>query len=251
MIKLVCVLEKKAGISDKDFHDYWLNSHGPRVREHMKKLKARRYVQSHLIDHPENEAGRALRGMLPPAPGVTEIWWDSIEDYEAALASEAGREAFADIASDERNFLDQANTQAFFTEEHVIFDHSAARIPLEKAIKIVYILNRRSDLTHDECMRTWLDDHGPLLRKFAARLPNRVKYVQAHTLQNEVNSALAARRGLAAPPDGVTTVWWDPDASVPEDLANEALAVMAADEARFVDLSRSRRFFTKEHLIFG
>ena len=217
----------------------------------MKAMKAKRYVQSHIIDHPENEAGRALRGMLPPAPGITEIWWDSVEDYKAAGASEAGRAAFADIAKDELNFLDQSKTQAFFTEEHVIFDYSKERIPLEKAMKIVYILNRKQDLTHEECMRTWLHDHGKLLTHFASLLPNRVKYIQAHTIENDVNAALAARRGLSAPPDGVTTVWWDLDATLNAEIAAKALEVMAADEARFVDLSRSRRFFTKEHVIVG
>ena len=32
MIKLVYVIRKRADVSEKDFHEYWLKTHGPLVR---------------------------------------------------------------------------------------------------------------------------------------------------------------------------------------------------------------------------
>src|SRR5450432_2483706 len=104
MIKLVYVVERRADVAPKDFHDYWLNAHGPRVRGHAGAIRARRYVQSHLIDTPGNEGLRASRGMLDPTPGITEVWWDSLDDFQAAAGDPAGADALADLADDEATF---------------------------------------------------------------------------------------------------------------------------------------------------
>ena len=90
MIKLVYVLERREDVSPKDFHEYWLKSHGPKVRDRAKAIRAKRYVQSHIIDTPANEGLRSVRGMLPPVPGITEVWWDSLEDFQAAASDPAG-----------------------------------------------------------------------------------------------------------------------------------------------------------------
>ena len=47
MIRLVCLLRRKPGLSLADFHDYWKNSHGPLVASFAGDLSIVRYVQTY------------------------------------------------------------------------------------------------------------------------------------------------------------------------------------------------------------
>lgn len=252
MIKLVYVLQRRPDVAAADFHDYWLKSHGPKVRGHAAAIRARRYVQSHLIDTPANEGLRAPRGMLPPAPGITEVWWDSLADFQAAGADPAAAAAFADLAEDEAKFIDIAASQIFLTQEHPIFDFTGGRKFGPEAVKCTYLLARRPDMTVEACHATWLADHGPLVASFA-RAAKMARYVQSHTIAPEINAGFAAARGLAEPLDGITEVWFrgmaDLGGGAPADAPSDG-GPLAVDERRFVDMTRSRCFFTSEHEIF-
>lgn len=252
MIKLVSVLDRRADVAPADFYDHWLTSYGPRVQRHAAALGARRYVQSHLIDTPANEALRAARGMLPPVAGVGELWWDSLDDVEAALHDPAARAAWEDLAADENTFVDLSGSQVFLTTEHLIFDHTDRRPLGADAVKVAYLLNRRNGLTVEDCHRTWLQDHGPLVASFAELL-HTAKYVQSHTTATELNEQLTAGRDFAAPYDGITEVWLE--SLVEREGGNSeerrrAGTAMAEDERRFVEMGRSRCFMTKEFVIF-
>ena len=250
MIKLLYVIERKADVSPKDFYEYWLRSHGPRVKSHAGTLNMKRYVQSHLLDIPDNEVHRSLRGMLPPVAGLTEVWWDSLEAYLAAVSTDAAREASADLLADEETFIDIARSSLFITQEHVIFDYGKERPLGPDATKVAYIVSRRDDMSVEACHKTWLEDHGPLVRNITERLPNRTKYVQSHTIAPEINAAISKKRGMAPAFDGLTEVWVNPNITVPADINAEANKLLIADERRFVEFSRSRRFMTKEYPIF-
>jgi hypothetical protein len=250
MIKLVYVLERRADVSPKDFHDYWLNSHGPKVRGHAEAIRARRYVQSHLIDTPANEGLRSVRGMLEPVPGITEVWWDSLEDLQAATADPAGAAALADLGEDEAKFIDLPRSQVFLTKENFIFDFTGGAKFGPETVKCTYLLKRRNDLTPEACHQTWLVDHGPLVASFARGL-KMSRYIQSHTIAPEINAGFVASRGLAEPLDGITEVWLpslNPGGD-PEEGRRGGVA-MVEDERRFVDMGHSRCFFTQEHEIF-
>jgi hypothetical protein len=251
MIKLVYVITRKAGMSAGAFHDYWLNRHGPLVARQAKALRLRKYVQSHLIDHPANEALRRARGMAAPVDGITEVWWDSPADMKAADATAEGAASGAILARDEAGFIDFANSQVFLTQEHTIFDHTGGRGPGPEAVKVTYLLARRPDLTQAECHRTWLDDHGPLVASFA-EVSRLQKYVQSHTIAPEANAGFRAARGYLPPLDGITEVWIGSLADLERDSqeGRKAAAAAVEDERRFVDMGASRCFLTREHLIF-
>ena len=252
MIKLVYVLQRRDDVPEKDFHDYWLRSHGPRVKRHAKAIRAKRYVQSHIIDTPGNEGLRAVRGMLPPAPGITEVWWDSLEDFQAAGADPSGQAAFADLAQDEATFIDIPRSQIFLTQEHPIFDFTGGRKLGPEAAKVTYLLARKDGMSQEACHETWLADHGPLVASFA-RASGMCRYVQSHTIAPEINAGFAAARGLAEPLDGITEVWFPQLGAQgrgdPAD-AQRAGPALVEDERRFVEMGKSRCFFTREHEIF-
>ncbi|MGH7923764.1 MAG: EthD domain-containing protein [Candidatus Binatus sp.] len=253
MIKLVYVLSRRDEIVPTAFYEYWLNSHGPRVRRHAGAIGARKYVQSHLIDTPANRGMQESRGMMEPAAGITEVWWESLADLEASFREPAGVAAVEDLASDEAKFIDIGRSQVFVTEEHTIFDYSADVKLGAEAVKVTYLLSKLDKLTVAECHRTWLNEHGPLVTGFAKTM-HAAKYIQSHTIAPEFNANLAASRGFAKPLDGITEVWW---ASMKEMQLGSATpegqrvgGALVEDERRFVEMSPSRCFLTREHAIF-
>ena len=122
MIKLVYCIVRHSEVSQGEFHRYWLEEHGPRVRGHAKAMNAVRYVQSHTLESDLNDGLVASRGCQGPYDGITEVWWQSEDEMRAALGTDAGREAGVDLLKDEARFIDLAASRVFMTEEHEIFD---------------------------------------------------------------------------------------------------------------------------------
>jgi uncharacterized protein (TIGR02118 family) len=125
MIKLVYVVTKRADISEKDFHEYWLKTHGPLVRSFAKSMRAKKYVQSHTVFE---DAGKQIRSTRPKMKetydGITEVWWDSLEDFNSGGAVQDRAEAARALLEDESKFIDFERSSIFFTEEHEIFDYT-------------------------------------------------------------------------------------------------------------------------------
>jgi uncharacterized protein (TIGR02118 family) len=120
VLKLVFCLRRQPHLSLAEFQRYWLEVHGPLVRQHAGPLRIRRYVQVHTLDHPINAALRAGRGADEAFDGVAELWWDSRADLEAATASVEGHAASLVLFEDERRFIDHARSPLFVAEEHPI-----------------------------------------------------------------------------------------------------------------------------------
>ena len=116
----------------------------------------------------------------------------------------------------------------------------------------MFCLHRRADVDEAAFHRYWRDVHGPLAASYAPVLGIR-KYVQLHTVAGPVTDALAADRGAPAPFDGVAELWFDSlDALVSATLTPEgatAARALHADEATFIDHSRSPIFLTEEHQV--
>lgn len=121
MVKLTYVIRRRSDVAPEAFRRYWLERHGPLVRRHAAALGAVRYVQSHTLETPLNEALRASRGAAPAYDGITEVWWDSTQALEAGLATPEGRDAARALLEDEATFIDFAASSLFLTEEHSIF----------------------------------------------------------------------------------------------------------------------------------
>jgi uncharacterized protein (TIGR02118 family) len=120
-------------------------------------------------------------------------------------------------------------------------------------LKFVYCVRRRPELSPEAFRKYWLENHGPLVRKFAEALRAK-KYVQSHTLDTPFNALAQQPRGCGPAYDGITEVWWnsaeDLAAALSTPEGQQANQILAEDEARFCDLPRSTVFFTEEHTIF-
>jgi len=81
MIKYVYCLRKRADLTDEEFHTYW-KENATFIRGLAKLCGRKKYIQSHKLDTPLNDEFVRSRGFdSPPYDGVTELWWNSMEDF--------------------------------------------------------------------------------------------------------------------------------------------------------------------------
>jgi uncharacterized protein (TIGR02118 family) len=120
LIKLVFVIRRREDVAPEEFRRYWLEEHGPLARSLTEPLAMRRYVQSHTVAPEVNAQLAATRGTTEAFDGVAELWWDSLEDFVSAFASEEGQTAGRTLMEDEAKFIDFDRSSLFLAEEHVI-----------------------------------------------------------------------------------------------------------------------------------
>ena len=109
-------------------------------------------------------------------------------------------------------------------------------------VKLVFCARRLPHLSRAEFQKYWYENHGPLVKKYAAVLGIR-RYVQVHTVTSAFSEAMSRHRGAPDDFDGVAELWWD---SV-DDFARagttkegrDAGRRLLEDEKRFIDLANS------------
>lgn len=121
MVKLVYIVRRRSDFTPEAFRKRCL-AHGPLVKEAAKVIRAKKYIQSHTIETGINEQLAEPRGMGGPFDGITEVWWDSLDDIPAASATPEGKAALQRLLDDERELVDLPGSFIFMTEEHTIFD---------------------------------------------------------------------------------------------------------------------------------
>ncbi len=121
------------------------------------------------------------------------------------------------------------------------------------AVKLVFCCRRRPELSLEEFHQSWLNDHGPLVRKCREHLPQMKRYVQSHLIEGPASDGFRASRGSGEPYDGITEVWFDSLEAIGTGSSAEAIAAgkqLLADEQRILDLPNCSVFLTVEHEIF-
>lgn len=117
MIKLSFCLRRLPHLSRAEFQRYWWGTHASLVRENAAALGIRRYVQTHTIDHPVNQAIRETRGGPEEFDGIAELWWDSVEALFAAMTTAEGQRASMELLDDEKRFIDLSRSVCSIAEE--------------------------------------------------------------------------------------------------------------------------------------
>jgi uncharacterized protein (TIGR02118 family) len=121
-------------------------------------------------------------------------------------------------------------------------------------IKLTFCLVRLPHLNRAQFQDYWLRIHGPLVRSVAHELQIR-RYVQLHSIPEDLNTPIRASR--EAPPefDGVAELWFDSLEAVaangrrPE--AEAAAQLLLEDERKFIDLPKSPLWWGEEKVIVG
>ncbi len=122
MLKLTFCLRRRADLSRPEFQKYWLETHGPLVRERAKTIGALRYVQLHTGYDEVNAALQASRGGPEPYDGVAELWFESLDAIAVGMSNDAGRRAAAELLEDERRFIDLERSPLWMADEQPIFE---------------------------------------------------------------------------------------------------------------------------------
>ena len=120
MIKLSFCLRRLPHLSREEFQRYWLEKHGPLVRQHAKALGIRRYVQVHSLEGPASEGLRASRGAPEEDDGIAELWFDTEDVNSVVRTTDEARAAGRALLEDERKFIDLARSPLWLGEEKPI-----------------------------------------------------------------------------------------------------------------------------------
>lgn len=98
--KAIILLTRRDDTTHDEFREWWLGEHAPLARQ----LPGVRRAVFNVVDDPQ-----------PGDPdGVSELWFDSRADFDAAYATEAGQAVVADTLAH------VASRHRVFVEEHAI-----------------------------------------------------------------------------------------------------------------------------------
>jgi len=122
-------------------------------------------------------------------------------------------------------------------------------------IKMFFCVKRRSSISQEDFYDYWLHQHGPLVRSQAEDLSIK-RYVQSHTKHADFVNSVSSARGMKQTGfDGVAELWWDGFESLQAVLSTTAGqaagALLAEDEAKFIDMEASTIFFTEENEVIS
>ncbi|MHB1011843.1 MAG: EthD domain-containing protein [Desulfobacteria bacterium] len=221
MCKVAVLLKRRPGMPVEEFQEYWRTSHGPLVAGCP---EVRRYVQSHPL----------LQGYRKGEllfDGVSEIWFDSAEAFDAFRKGPGAEERSSDAA----NFLDRARTVWMPVDVYVVKDGT---IP-DGAVKNIEFVNRRPGMDVKPFVRHWLGVHGPI----ASRIPSVRRYEQNHLNPGEYGA------GGEPPYGGLAVTWFASTADMRQGTTTPEYAITRADEPHFLPDDPLPILITREHVL--
>ena len=122
MIKLVFCLRRLPSLSREEFQRYWSEQHAPLVRDRAEVLGIRRYVQVHSLPAEVQGPLRSSRGGPEEYDGVAELWYDSLAAVGAAVSTDDGRRAAAELREAERRFIALSASPLWWAEERPVVE---------------------------------------------------------------------------------------------------------------------------------
>lgn len=234
MIKMICFLKRKVGLSRDDFREHWLHRHGPLVaslpdfRRHIV-----RYEQNCRLD---SDYARDEDGAVAGFDGVTIQWFASRRDFYSFAMEPSYKDT---IFLDEAKFLDRASLSFLLCHEpDVVFDDAPARATA--GVKLIAMLQRLSELDRDAFRQHWATAHAGIFRD----TPELARHVVAYHQHRRLDKDYERDEGGGF--DGVTEQWYashrDFDAFVREPAFAERVF---PDERTFLLQSETRWMLTR------
>lgn len=110
MVKFSFLIHRLPGMSFEAFVAYHKHQHAPLF---MSIPEAQHYVKKYVITHAMEAPGFPK----PSCDGITEIWFESLEDYHAFFATQ---NYLTKVHPDEGNFIDLTNVGVLVTTETVM-----------------------------------------------------------------------------------------------------------------------------------
>jgi hypothetical protein len=258
MIRITQLLRRKPGSTLESFQQHFQDVHAALVASSIGSVPILRYVQAPTISNagreegtPPNPDASLERGvMLAPYDGVAEFWFATREDLEQAFEPGSGFNA-ALIAS-EQQFIDAGKSLLWFAYEYPQVNPAPEDIVAETEsdiLKFYYPVASLPGADFKTSQRYWRTCHGPVIRA-QAPVMEALRYIQVHRFEDALADNLAAARGAATPHFmGIAELWFDASRFSADDARIDAQRIAIADEARFIDFSRSCMWWAKEKVV--
>lgn len=223
MFKVVTLMKRNPELQVSEFQSLWKTDHALLAAQ-LPGL--RRYVQSHAL----------LKGYTKGEllyDGISEMWFDSAQDYYRAMASAQA----VNVLADQTRLLDMSKKVVMVIDLHVIKDGS---IPAN-AVKNIEFVNKRPGMGLIDFRRHWKEIHGPI----ASRIESVRRYEQNHLALAEYD--------MHNPPvfDGLAITWFDSTQAMKEGAKTDAYQITRADEPHFLPDAHLPIIITTEHTVVG
>ncbi|MDG2570861.1 EthD domain-containing protein, partial [Vibrio parahaemolyticus] len=151
--------------------------------------------------------------------GISELWFDSVDDMRRAISSDAYRE----VAQDHVRFV--GDTGLITAEQNVVVPVAAG--PL---VKRMSILTRKKGLTPEQFKAEWWGFHADAVKNF----PNLMGYTQNFVTDR---SAALGQAGAyeALPIDGMVELWFRSVADIEAAFRSRAAHVSQTHALSFIE----------------
>ena len=112
MLKQVVLLKRRPGMTLEEFKEYYETRHSLLGRKYMPL--ALRYFRRYVKPEPNPVTGKIVELDFDV---ITEIWWESREDYESTMRDLGQGEVNAIFREDEKNVFASHDNAVFTVEE--------------------------------------------------------------------------------------------------------------------------------------
>lgn len=232
MPRIMSFYNRQEGLDDETFRKEVFDVHVPMVVP-LPGLKA--YRQS-LITGAALPDG-VFGGNLLPFEGIAELWFDKAEEYQAALGTPKGQQAFAHA----QEILDMAAFRSMVVEEHRIplTGETPADAP-NQPLRFMFFVTRRPDVTFDEFKRHIMEIHVPIVTGY----PGLRRYTLAFNLVPE-----AQREENMLPFDAIAEHYYDSYEAYEAAFASPEAEQGIEDAKHFMSFDTLRMMVVKEYPI--
>ena len=155
--KLIFFVERKPGLSRKDFQQRFLESHCPLVLRHFATLRG---LVVNLNARAEDRSDPADE--LTRADAVAEMWFDTYDDFADLSRRYDSPDGRAALDADWREVARKAHGYRTVERVQRAYDGGSAPGAASPASKLVAALRRVPALSHDQFLDHWLHTHAPL-----------------------------------------------------------------------------------------
>ena len=162
MIKVYSFWKMAAGITEAEFVYQYREVHLPMVYV----APFQRYVQSRRIAHPSF-------GLSSPFDGVSEIWWNSVDDIRATADNPAWQ---VTVVAHRPVLTEPSATAAVVASENVVLPG-----PITAAtdwVKVVFGVKREAGVSVEAFQRYWREEHAIEVLRTMSKAPGLRRYVQ-------------------------------------------------------------------------
>lgn len=118
MIKIVCLMNRKAGLSMADFKAYYENNHVPLVNRLIPFWT--QYRRNFAVEGEDYHTGHLPDDVSANRPFdvITELTFDTREAYQKMVDALSDPEIGGAITRDEEQFFDRASIRVYIVDEH-------------------------------------------------------------------------------------------------------------------------------------